>query len=232
MSSNRASASSSSSNLNPLYSKLPPETLDVSERIGLSTGVVDDVTKSLLGSVRDIDKSLSNYYGLKQIEEKLHQSTSKSKRVSVKKTKKRLTCKERKKLFQLKSKKIDYSSLLPLYELWKEYICKVISSMKNASDLMKLVKCDYHGACVTVTSAKNPSLVGVTGIIIQETKMTIRLVSEKSNVLVVPKVGCVFAFQSPVDGKIYKVSGSNISLSPVLRSRAKLKSRRKGDEFL
>ena len=104
--------------------------------------------------------------------------------------------------------------------------------MKNPADLIKLVKCDYHGACVTITSAKNCSLVGLTGIIIQETKLTLRLVDENNNVLVVPKSGCVFAFESPLDGRIFKVAGSHISLSPVLRSRVKLKSRKKGDEFL
>lgn len=223
--------SGQSNQVKALYDKLPPETLQVAERIGLPSTSAD-VTKTLLGSIRDVDKGLSSYYGLKQVEEKLQQSTVRSKRVSVKKSKRRLTCKERKELFELKSKQIEFSSLLPLYDLWREYIGKVISSMKNAADLIKLVKCDYHGACVTVTGAKNASLVGLTGIIIQETKLTLRLVSETGRVVVVPKSGCVFAFESPLDGRIFKVSGSHISLSPVLRSRAKLKSRRRGDEFL
>ena len=214
---------------NPLYAKLPPETLQIADRIGLATNA-PDVTRGLLGSVRDIDKCLNSYYSVKQVEEKLHQSTSRSKRVGIKKDKKRLTSKERKELFKLKSKHIDFNLLLPLYDLWKKYMTNVLQSIKNANDLMKLIKCDYHGALVSVVAAKNTSLVGLTGIILQETKLTFKLVSENNRVSVIPKSGCIFAFESPVDGHLYKIAGSHIALSPVLRTRAKLKCRNKKTE--
>lgn len=212
-----------------MYAKLPAETLQIADRIGLTTNA-PDVTQHLLSSVRDINESLSSYYSVKQVEEKLQLSTSRSKRVGIKKDKKRLTSKERKELYKLKSKHINFDLLLPLYDLWKDYMTNVLQSIKNAGDLMKLIKCDYHGALMTVVAAKNTSLVGLTGIILQETKLTLKLVSENNRVSTIPKSGCIFAFESPIDGRIYKIAGSHIALSPVLRTRAKLKCRNKKTE--
>jgi len=44
----------------------------------------------------------------------------------------------------------------------------------------KLLKADFHGALLTVTKAKSPSLVGLTGLVLLETKNTFKLITTKN----------------------------------------------------
>ena len=40
---------------------------------------------------------------------------------------------------------------------------------------LQLIKADFHGAKISIDRSKCPSLVGVTGIVIQDTKNTFRI---------------------------------------------------------
>jgi len=42
----------------------------------------------------------------------------------------------------------------------------------------RLLKADYHGSIITVTRAKCPSLVGASGIVLQETKNTLKIITK------------------------------------------------------
>ena len=52
------------------------------------------------------------------------------------------------------------------------------TSLSWESISQRLMKADYHGAKVTVVRSKCPSLVGIEGIIVQDTKCTFRILSE------------------------------------------------------
>ena len=58
-------------------------------------------------------------------------------------------------------------------------VCSCLSRItpKNKSEAEgKLLKADYHGAMVTVSASKCPSLIGQTGIVVMETKNTFQII--------------------------------------------------------
>jgi ribonuclease P protein subunit POP4 len=61
----------------------------------------------------------------------------------------------------------------------------------------KLVKADLTGAILRVRSATNASLAGLSGIVIEETAGSFRLVGSDSHVRVVPKAGVQFTLRFP-----------------------------------
>lgn len=89
------------------------------------------------------------------------------------------------------SKKIPtYDQFVPLHRLWRSYITDLLFStvsptqtqtpvktLQNAVGLAsKLATADFHGAQVTVVSARNPTLVGMQGIVIWEAKSSFIIV--------------------------------------------------------
>ena len=61
----------------------------------------------------------------------------------------------------------------------------------------KLVKADMTGAKLSVRAAKNASLVGLGGIVVEESANSVRIVGEDSRVRVIPKVGTQFILRFP-----------------------------------
>lgn len=104
----------------------------------------------------------------------------------------------------------------------------VVSGIKHPADDVKILKADYHGALLIVAAARNPDLVNLTGIVVQETKNMIRLVTKEDRIISIPKAGTVFAFL--VDGIMYKINGCYICISPQSRTKIKIKAVRKGDD--
>ncbi|BGP41455.1 RNase P/RNase MRP complex subunit [Rhodotorula kratochvilovae] len=69
----------------------------------------------------------------------------------------------------------------------------------NAVNLhTKMVKADFTGCLLSVKRAKNPSLVGLKGIVLQETQGTFKLVTPKSQIKVVAKQASVFNIVLPL----------------------------------
>ncbi|GAA5821152.1 hypothetical protein JCM3770_005694 [Rhodotorula araucariae] len=62
----------------------------------------------------------------------------------------------------------------------------------------KMVKADFTGCLLSVKRAKNPSLVGLKGIVLQETQGTFKLVTLKSQIKVVAKQASVFNIVLPL----------------------------------
>lgn len=93
-----------------------------------------------------------------------------------------------------KNGKLKYKDLLPLNKMWLEYILQAIG-FKSFKDLptssidqrweminQRLMKADYHGAKISVIRSKCPSLIGITGLIVQDTKNTFRVISEDDTI--------------------------------------------------
>ncbi|KAM0756478.1 hypothetical protein T439DRAFT_321178 [Meredithblackwellia eburnea MCA 4105] len=80
------------------------------------------------------------------------------------------------------------------------------SSLSAAADLKmnvpliqtKLLKAEFVGCKLTVKRSKNPSLAGLTGIVLQETQGTFKIVTPTSQLKVLPKPGSVFTFSLPL----------------------------------
>ncbi|XP_058459988.1 ribonuclease P protein subunit p29 isoform X2 [Malaya genurostris] len=88
-------------------------------------------------------------------------------------------------LYSLPEDTICYKQMVPLNRLWRKYISRYLGKEKipDAPDLqynqmtLDLLKADYHGAKISVIRARNPSLVGIKGIVILDTKGTFKIVS-------------------------------------------------------
>ncbi len=152
----------------------------------------------------------------------------KKKRYNLKRSRRhKLTSKEKKKLklFQI-PKEQKYESFVPLYYLWKDYMKDVIGfdkikSTNHSESQQKLLKADYHGAMVTVTQSKTPSLIGQTGIIIQETKNVFKLVTRDDKLKMIPKQNSVFTME--IEGHVISIQGNQFCYTPAERVHRKFK---------
>lgn len=102
-------------------------------------------------------------------------------------------------LYTLPTRGIKYADLVPLHELWLEYIFSHLRmylttmpdgryvvpgvSDSNYDAFSKaLVKSDFHGARITVIASCNATMVGQTGIVAMETKNTFKIVGQDNRV--------------------------------------------------
>ena len=84
---------------------------------------------------------------------------------------------------------------LPLHQLWKQYISHLLAGQAGPGIAEKLLKADFHGAIFTVIRSKCPTLIGVRGIVLQETENVLRMITEPDRLVTVPKQNSVFLFQ-------------------------------------
>ncbi|XP_072278497.1 ribonuclease P protein subunit p29 [Pyxicephalus adspersus] len=140
-----------------------------------------------------------------------------------------LTSKERRemKLFEIKADQQRYEMFLPLHDLWKQYIRDLCNGLKPETQPQmvqnKLLKADLHGALVMVFKSKCPSYVGLTGIILQETKHVFKIITKEDKLKVVPKLNCVFSVE--IDGFITYIYGSKLQMRASERSAKKFKAK-------
>ncbi|KAF8885900.1 Rof/RNase P-like protein [Gymnopilus junonius] len=91
--------------------------------------------------------------------------------------------------------------------------------MPNSSGMHpKLLKADYHGSIMTVTQAKNPCLVGLSGIVIHETENAFKVVTKQNKVKLLPKQNSIFTFAVPLYSTLPATHSANVPLplpSPV-----------------
>ncbi|XP_053560493.1 ribonuclease P protein subunit p29-like [Bombina bombina] len=130
-------------------------------------------------------------------------------------------------LFDIKPEQQKYEMFVPLHDLWKQYIRDLCNGLRpDAQPQMiqnKLLKADLHGAQVMVTKSKCPSYVGLTGIILQETKFVFKIITKEDKLKVVPKLNCVFTLE--IDGFISHIYGSKLQMRSSERSAKKFKGK-------
>ncbi|XP_066205285.1 ribonuclease P protein subunit p29 [Saccopteryx leptura] len=130
-------------------------------------------------------------------------------------------------LFDIKPEQQRYDLFVPLHELWKQYIRDLCSGLKPDTQPQliqgKLLKADLHGAIISVTKSKCPSYVGVTGILLQETKHVFKVITKEDRLKVIPKLNSVFAVET--DGFISYIYGSKFQLRSSERSAKKFKAK-------
>lgn len=107
-----------------------------------------------------------------------------------------------------------YEALLPLHLLHTHYLLQLLSlpplpspqpsplpllpaGVSPESIQAKLVKADFTGIILTITASRQPSLIGKSGIVIDETASTFRLVTKEDKVKVIPKDGTMFRISFP-----------------------------------
>lgn len=74
-------------------------------------------------------------------------------------------------------KHMNYEALEILNQLWLKYF-EVIMNEYKKGNIEILLRSDYHGALMSVTQARNPTYVGLEGMMIQETENTFKLLTK------------------------------------------------------
>lgn len=123
---------------------------------------------------------------------------------------------------------LRWEQLQPLHQLWSQYAQALLGAMEPRSPdnppgeqlLERVARMDYHGALISVSASKVPSLVGLEGIVVLETKSTFKLVLRDDTVRTVAKSACSFRLQA--NGKAYTLHGPNIAVNPVARASRKV----------
>ncbi|XP_029177178.1 ribonuclease P protein subunit p29-like [Nylanderia fulva] len=129
---------------------------------------------------------------------------------------------------------IKYSDLLPLNQLWLNYMRTLLgvesftSIPENSNNpnwenvSQQLIKADLHGAKISIDKSKCPTLVGVTGIVIQDTKNTFRICGLDNVIRTIPKdVVKINIYLG--NGVILKAFGRQLSIRPVERAVKNIK---------
>ena len=80
-----------------------------------------------------------------------------------------------------------YDIYVPLHRMWIEYMWEVLGMKEGAQVYVnsqnagsKLASADYHGVEVTVVRSTCAGMVGITGIIVRDTKFTFQLITQKN----------------------------------------------------
>ncbi|XP_012055126.1 PREDICTED: ribonuclease P protein subunit p29 [Atta cephalotes] len=128
---------------------------------------------------------------------------------------------------------MKYSDVLPLNQLWLQYMREMlcVESFADISENprnwenvnLQLIKADFHGAKISIDRSKCPSLVGVTGIVIQDTKNTFRVCGMDNIIRTIPK-DVVKINVHLDDGVTLKVFGRELSTRPAERAVKKFKN--------
>ncbi|CAD5230306.1 unnamed protein product [Bursaphelenchus xylophilus] len=113
-------------------------------------------------------------------------------------------------------KDLKYDELKPMYELWCGYFKSVLEEVREDLD-QRLLKLDFHGSILMVSTADNPSMIGLNGIVVYESKKTFQLITRKNKLIVIPKQGTTFQFV--FQKKVYTIFGDAIQQQPYLRGK-------------
>uniref|UniRef100_A0A1I7RWZ4 POP4 domain-containing protein n=1 Tax=Bursaphelenchus xylophilus TaxID=6326 RepID=A0A1I7RWZ4_BURXY len=79
-------------------------------------------------------------------------------------------------------KDLKYDELKPMYELWCGYFKSVLEEVREDLD-QRLLKLDFHGSILMVSTADNPSMIGLNGIVVYESKKTFQLITRKNKLI-------------------------------------------------
>ncbi|KAI0293511.1 Rof/RNase P-like protein [Multifurca ochricompacta] len=126
-------------------------------------------------------------------------------------------------LWRLRDEETRWDLFVPLHRLWLGYMSELLglaippssssqpsTSTSTSTTTMrtmmpqaagmhaKLLKADFHGSIMTVRRSKNATLVGASGIVIQETENTFKVVTRNDKLKVLPKQGSIFSFAVPL----------------------------------
>ncbi|KAF9025830.1 RNase P subunit p29-like protein [Hymenopellis radicata] len=114
-------------------------------------------------------------------------------------------------VWRLDERQAQFALFLPLHHLWMGYMSELLnlpnkptrpplqSDMPSSAAMHpKLLKADFHGSVITVRQSKNPSLLGISGIVIHETENTFNIITKANTVKLIPKANSIFTFAVPL----------------------------------
>lgn len=223
-----------------------PSTDDKSLDVGNSNSDRDIFVDSLLQGLLGDEKLKQKDSLAEKIKYKRHQLETASKHLKrqeklkkqtintkSKKTKK-VSCKLRKQLglYRIdKSAKLNYESYLKLNSVWKSYAMSCLltclpkgatgntdatGQMSEENVLNCLKQMDYHGCLLTVKRSNCKTLIGLSGLVLQDKRNVFYLLNKENKVILVPKQGSLFEFELFSSFK-FTLVGSNMLYRPEMR---------------
>ncbi|KAI9023707.1 Rof/RNase P-like protein, partial [Phycomyces nitens] len=138
----------------------------------------------------------------------------------------RLNARERRafKIYDIPVEAHRYDIFLPLHKLWQGYMEDVYSHGTNLSQFaQKLLKADFHGGIFKVIKSKNPSYVGIEGIVIQETLNVFKIISKNNKLQQIPKASSVFTMEVECCASVFTLYGSQLQFRAADRAVKKFK---------
>ncbi|KAF1796405.1 Rof/RNase P-like protein [Mucor lusitanicus] len=136
----------------------------------------------------------------------------------------KLTAKEKRRLkvYDIPKEAHQYKLFEPLSQLWQGYMSRLLSQ-GSVNFEQKLIKADFHGATMTVVQTTNPSYIGVTGIVIQETMSMFKIITKENKLKQIPKNSSNFDIYIQETQKNYRLYGPQFVARPAERASKKFK---------
>eukprot|EP01083_Nonionella_stella_P137283 417720_1 len=145
----------------------------------------------------------------------------------ARRSRKRMSSREKKAkgLFTLPKDCRKYSMYIPLHKMWLKYVEEAFKDgFRDSGAEFRFLRMDMHGALIKVTRSKCPNYIGLSGIVVQETMQTFRLITEKDRLIVIPKRTNVFSFECA--GYLLTLHGSGFVVRPGERVSKKFKAQK------
>ncbi|KAG2199649.1 Rof/RNase P-like protein [Mucor mucedo] len=136
----------------------------------------------------------------------------------------RLTAREKRRLkvYDIPKEAHQYHLFQPLGELWQGYMEKLLLQ-GTANFEQKLIKADFHGAPFTVIQSTNPSYVGTSGLVVQETLSMFKIITKDNKLKQIPKNSSIFNVHVNQIKKDFTVYGQQLVARPSERAAKKFK---------
>ena len=124
----------------------------------------------------------------------------------------------------LKKEKLNYEDLLSMNQLWQNYIQELMNNTTNEENILsKMLKADFHGAIFTVVNSTNKNNIGISGIVIFESRRTFNILNKKNEIKTILKNGCVFETEINYNGMKILIYGDNFIYKSAERTKIKFK---------
>ncbi|KAG1052044.1 hypothetical protein G6F43_005794 [Rhizopus delemar] len=148
----------------------------------------------------------------------------KAKKELKRKKDRKLTAKDKRqlKVYDIPKEAHKYKLFEPLSELWQGYMSSLLDK-GEANFEQKLIKADFHGAPFTVIQSTNPSYVGVSGIVIQETLSMFKIITKENKLKQIPKNTSIFNIYVKQLDKSFTIYGQQFVSRPSDRAAKKFK---------
>ena len=104
-------------------------------------------------------------------------------------------------IYDIPDEQKKYEIYVPLHRMWLGYMGEILGITENEKAFVtaqssgsKLATADYHGAEVIVVRTRCVSMVGLTGIVVRDTKFTFQIITKKNEL----KSKCMAALMSGI----------------------------------
>ncbi|EFP03018.1 hypothetical protein CRE_28610 [Caenorhabditis remanei] len=115
-------------------------------------------------------------------------------------------------------KAFKFADIVPMNTDWQKYFRERLHNHFTSSKIDKTIqKTDYHGALLTIWLAENPTQIGVSGIVVLETRHTFQMVTQDDRFVVIPKKGSVFRFI--IGDRLFSLFGDGMRTRPAWRGK-------------